>query len=137
MVFATVATYNGWSKIDFTIFTGVTAMILCLAFIIAYLLGAGENATVVLIEFGCNLIWWVFWLATAACMASVVSSVNGVYDPYGYWNKNNIRASCAFAWITWALWTLSTLLSFKDVKNRNSGGGGSMPTAATSNVAMV
>lgn len=106
------------------IFTGVTAMVICLFFLAMYAFELGDNPTIMLIELIVNCLWWVFWLATAACLASLVSS----------WSSDRINASCAFAWFTWAFWTGSTVISFRDVSARR---GGNMPAAPQPNVAMV
>lgn len=134
ITFALVADYTGNSKINFVLFTGITAMLMCLAFLVFYLLGAADNPTLVLVELVMNAIWWVFWLAAAACLADIIN--NGWF---GYVNDGSkVQASCAFAWLTWVLWTISTGFSIKELMGRNSArSSGNVPMGTQPAVAMV
>lgn len=116
ITFALVAEYGAYSKIGFVIFTGVTTMLICMAFIALYLLDQHSNPTVALVELAVNVVWWIFWLAAAACLADVVANLDGVYGIYGgFPSFDEVRASCAFAWITWVVWSLSTFISIKEL----------------------
>lgn len=141
--FALVANGSGYDKIDFTLFTGITTMLLCLVFIGIYVAGMDESPTIDLFELIINVLWWIFWLAAAACLSSLVSDYNGInwgavpeFIPrdVGGVSGNDLRASCAFGWLTFFLWTASTVLSIMNtLKGRKSGGA---PPAAPA-VAMV
>ena len=119
ITFALVADYNGNSEINFVLFTGITAMLFTLTFIVFYLLGAGDNvvvnATLALVELIVNVVWWILWLAAAACLAHLI---NGSFIDYVEGDK--VKAACAFAWLTWALWSVSTFFSVKEIMGRNS-----------------
>jgi hypothetical protein len=99
------------SELDFVVFTGVTAFLICLAFMVLYLMDLRENSIVTLVELVINVIWWIFWLAAAACLASLVDDNAGTSSD----GRNKIKASCAFAWITLAVWSLSCLLNVREV----------------------
>jgi hypothetical protein len=87
-----------------------------------------ESPTIDLFEIIVNVLWWIFWLATAACLSSMVN-----YDYAG----DKVKASCAFAWLTFFLWTGSTVLSIMNtLKGRKSGGAAPAAPAAPA-VAMV
>jgi hypothetical protein len=40
VVFATIVDYDGWSKINYTMFVGITAFVLAFAFMVLYFVGA-------------------------------------------------------------------------------------------------
>jgi Flp pilus assembly protein protease CpaA len=89
------------------LFTGITAMIICLIFMAFYFFGWSDNATVTLSELIINALWLIFWLAAAAALSSITG------------RSDAVKASCAFAWLTFILWTGSTVLSFKEVRGRS------------------
>ncbi|KAI8107757.1 hypothetical protein M9435_002785 [Picochlorum sp. BPE23] len=125
IAFAVVAEYDGTSKINYMIFTGVTSMVICLVFLVLYFANLGDSPTIVLIELVINVIWWVFWLAAAAVMSSLVNES---------WSNSRIEASCAFSWLTWFAWTVSTVMSFLATKNRSGPSGGSTPSGPQTNM---
>lgn len=135
ITFAVIAEWSGWdSKVNFTLFTGITTMIFCLAFSVLYIVGIGDSPAIALIELIFNVVWWIFWIATAACLSDIVSSLNS-YGVGG--DADRFRASCAFAWLTFFLWTLSTALSIMTLLKGRRSAGPSVPPVAEANVAMV
>ncbi|KAG7672081.1 hypothetical protein Ndes2526B_g06953 [Nannochloris sp. 'desiccata'] len=138
ITFALVAEYSGYSKVDFTLFTGITTMILCLVFLGLYVARMDDSPTVSLFELIINVLFWVFWLSTAAAVSSIVSDINGA-SFFGNWkgDADKFRASCAFAWLTFFLWTASTALSVMDTLKGRRGGGAAPAAPAAPAVAMV
>lgn len=137
ITFSLVANYTFSSRINFVLFTGITTMLLCGAFIACDLLGAQDNPTLALAELVVNGLWWLFWIASAASLADIVSHINGA--GWVSTDASKIQASCAFAWLTWALWSLSTALSVKALISRRSStpAAANMPTGTQSSVSMV
>ncbi len=87
------------SKIDYVLFTGISSMIITLAFILIYLLDWEDNSLMRTTELIVNLLWWVFWLTAAI----VTSTIN---------DGSRRQASCAFSWMTWVVWNASCVQSF-------------------------
>jgi hypothetical protein len=109
-------------------------MLLCITFLVLYLLGAGDNATLALVELIVNVLWWIFWLAAAACLADLIN--NSWFDYF--WDGGKVKASCAFAWLTFALWSVSMGFSIKELMGRNSSRApSSTPMGTQPAVAMV
>jgi hypothetical protein len=106
------------------IFTGVTSMVICLVFLVLYMIKADENPTVRLIELVINVLWWIFWFAAAITISTM---------PVG--SNSRLGASCAFAWLTWIAWSVSTILSFMSARGGKAGpSGGNTPSAPQTNM---
>lgn len=115
------------SKLDFAMFTGITAFLITLGFMILYLMDMQDNSVVTLTELVINVIWWIFWLAAAACLSDLVANSIGTSSK----GQDEIAGSCACAWIAWASWTVSTYMSVREVMAGRgiSSGGGAGPSA--------
>jgi hypothetical protein len=111
-------------------------MLLCLIFVGLYIANMDDSPTVALVELIINVLWWLFWLSTAAVLSDLVSDINGFNFFGGYLNKDQVRASCAFAWLTFFLWTASTALSVMDILKGRRGSAAPAEPAAPA-VAMV
>ena len=111
-------------------------MVLCLIFIIIYLMDMADKPSVVLVELIINVLWWIFWLATAACLTDIVNQING-----GGWigyDASRFKTSTAFAWITFALWTVSSIISIRDLmQERKASSIPTIPNSSQPDVAMV
>ena len=112
------------------LFTGITSMIICIVFIVLYIIKADENPTVKLIELVINILWWIFWFAAAITISTALNDLTGVES--GIYSA--FEASCAFAWITWILWTVSTVMSFLGTRSKAGPSGGATPSAPQTNM---
>ncbi|KAI3428597.1 hypothetical protein D9Q98_007420 [Chlorella vulgaris] len=114
VVFATIVDYDGWSKINYTMFVGITAFVLAFAFMVLYFVGAQMARGIVSLVI--DVLYVIFWLAAAGVMSSIVAQDQA---------DSKIKSSCAFSWISWFLWIGSAIISFKDWR---SGSPGPSPT---------
>lgn len=105
-----VDTHADSSKIDYVLFTGISSMIITLAFILVYLLGWEDNTLMRTTELVVDLLWWVFWLTAAI----VTSTIN---------DNSRLQTSCAFSWMTWIIWNASCVQSFVAHRAGKSGAG--------------
>eukprot|EP00887_Chlorella_sp_A99_P000873 scaffold5.g873.t1 len=144
VAFATVADYTGLSYINFMIFTGVTAMVICLFYMAIYF--TGVTAVRGGVEFIIDVIWSIFWLSAAAALAAKINSYSGTYfaadgNQYALSVPSDWKASDAFAWMSWILWMVSAVLSFRDMRNMGTvvvtGPPATGSSAPTGSVAMV
>lgn len=134
VAFGCAADYTGTSYINFIMFTGVTAFVLSLVFMVAYLCdatavrGAGELVV--------DVIWSIFWLSAAAALSAKIGSS---------W-PSALKASNAFSWMSWILWMISGVLSFLAMRAKGSvvikgpapgAPVSSAPVAPTGSVSMV
>ena len=113
------------------LFTGITSMIICLVFIVLYIIKADENPTVRLIELIINILWWIFWFAAAI---TISTALNDYIVSSNFYNKSDFQASTAFAWMTWILWSVSTVMSFMGTRSKAGPSGGATPSAPQTNV---
>ena len=110
------------------LFTGITSMIICIVFIVLYIIKADENPTVRLIELVINILWWIFWFAAAITISTALNDIQSAFNYSAY------QASCAFAWLTWLLWSVSTVLSFLGTHSKAGPSGGATPSAPQTNM---
>lgn len=116
------------NAVNYMLFTGITSMIICLVFIVLYIIKADENPTVRLIELVINILWWIFWFAAAITISTALSDYGST------WDYSAFQASCAFAWLTWILWTVSTVMSFLGTRSKAGPSGGATPSAPQTNM---
>jgi len=114
--------------VNYMLFTGITSMIICIVFIVLYIIKADENPTVRLIELVINILWWIFWFAAAITISTALNDIQSAFNYSAY------QASCAFAWLTWLLWSVSTVLSFLGTRSKAGPSGGATPSAPQTNM---
>ncbi|PSC70881.1 MARVEL-like domain [Micractinium conductrix] len=110
VAFSTVVDYDSSSRIKFVMFTGITAFILALFFMVAYMAGVGAARGI--FSLVVDVLWTIFWLVAAGCVSSFLADVP---------DTSKLQASTAFSWISWFLWIGSTIISFQDWRGGVSG----------------
>lgn len=129
VAFATVVEYDSSSRIKFVMFTGITAFILALFFMVAYVAGLGVARGIFSLII--DILWTIFWLAAAACASAVLA--DGL-------ESSKMKSSVAFSWISWFLWIGSSIISFQDWRGGVAGPAPTGPPGAaipSSSISMV
>ena len=106
------ASHSIKSSAEFFVFTGVTSMLLCLAFLVVYVILDRQyrNKEILpLADLVITVLWMIFWLAGSAAWAQGVSNIRSSTNADSIWNsftgtdgwKNyNVTISKVCCWIS-------------------------------------